>query len=155
EPRIGRRFVVDLRTRVPAGDCRRSALIRKEPAVPRGFTDAAASCAVGEFVPVVIVGRSEPMYSTRTLTMRIAAATLIGALGLAASVVSANAAPAAPAPLDPQNIIQVAGGCGWGMHPNRWGGCMPNRYGFARPYPYSGGGYYRSWGWRSPSDRVA
>src|SRR5436853_5218936 len=89
--------------------------------------------------------------------MRIAAVTLAGALGLAASVVSANAAPAVPSPVDQHNIIQVAGGCGWGFHPNRWGRCAPNRYGYQAPRPYwrgyYGGGYYR--GWHSPSDRVA
>lgn len=92
--------------------------------------------------------------------MRLSALTLIGALGLAVSSISASAAPVAPA-LDIQrgantNIVQVAGGCGWGLHPNRWGRCVPNRYGYgyARPRPYYGGGYYGG-GWRSPSDNVA
>jgi len=85
--------------------------------------------------------------------MRIAAATLIGAVGLVASVVSASAAPAVPAPVEQQNIVQVAGGCGWGFHPTRWGRCAPNRWGYARPYPYYGGGYYRHW--HTPSDFVA
>ncbi len=45
--------------------------------------------------------------------MRFATIALIGTLGLAASALSANAAPLAPA-TGPQasNIIQVAGGCG-------------------------------------------
>ena len=90
--------------------------------------------------------------------MRLSALTLIGALGLAISSVSASAAPAAPV-LDIQrgaNIVQVAGGCGWGLHPNRWGRCVPNGYGYARPRPYHGygGGYYGG-GWRSPHDNVA
>ena len=91
--------------------------------------------------------------------MRLSALTLIGALGLAVSSVSASAAPVAPA-LDIQrgaNIVQVAGGCGWGLHPNRWGRCVPNGYGYARPGPYHGGGYGGGYGggWRSPHDNVA
>ena len=90
--------------------------------------------------------------------MRLSALTLIGALGLAVSSVTASAAPAAPA-LDIQlatNIVQVAGGCGRGLHPNRWGRCVPNGgygYGYARPRPYYGGGY--GGGWRSPHENVA
>jgi hypothetical protein len=67
--------------------------------------------------------------------MRLSALTLIGALGLAVSSVTASAAPIAPA-LDIQrgaNIVQVAGGCGWGLHPNRWGRCVSNRYGYCPP----------------------
>ena len=82
--------------------------------------------------------------------MRIAALSLVGAVCLAASAIAANAAPAAPSPAgQPEaNIVQVAGGCGWGLHPNRWGRCVPNRYGYYRPHAYwrgyYGGGYY---GW--------
>jgi hypothetical protein len=88
--------------------------------------------------------------------MRLSALTLIGALGLAVSSVTASAAPIAPA-LDIHrgaNIVQVAGGCSWGLHPNRWGRCVSNRYGYARPRPYYRGGYYRG-GWRSPGDNIA
>jgi hypothetical protein len=88
--------------------------------------------------------------------MRLSALTLIGALGLAVSSVSASAAPVAPA-LDIQlgaNLVQVAGGCRWGLHPNRWGHCVPNRYGYASPRPYYGGRYYGG-GWNSPGDNVA
>jgi hypothetical protein len=90
--------------------------------------------------------------------MRIAALTLIGALGLATSAVSTNAAPVMPSPVTPEasNIVQVAGGCGWDFHPNRWGHCVPNRYGYYRPHPhwrgYYGGGYGP---WGAPSDHVA
>jgi len=95
--------------------------------------------------------------------MRIAALSLVGAVCLAASAMTANAAPAAPSPAgQPEaNIVQVAGGCGWGFHPNRWHHCVPNRHAYyrARPYwrgyyggGYYGGGYYR---WGSPSDHVA
>jgi hypothetical protein len=86
--------------------------------------------------------------------MRVAAMAFVGALGLAASAVSASAAPPVPY-LDAQhetNIVQVAGGCGGGLHPNRWGRCVPNRYGYDRYRPYWGGGYR---GWRSPDDHVA
>jgi hypothetical protein len=86
--------------------------------------------------------------------MRIAALALLGTLGLAVSAVSASAAPAAPSMDTPQasNIIQVAGGCGRGFHPNGWGRCVPYGYGRwsqSRNY-YYGGGYpyrhhYRSW----------
>ena len=92
--------------------------------------------------------------------MRIAALSLVGAVCLAASAIAANAAPAAPSPTGQReaNIIQVAGGCGWGFHLNRWHRCLPNRYGYyrARPYwrGYYGGGY-APWGWRSPSDYMA
>ena len=93
--------------------------------------------------------------------MRIAALGLVGAIGLAVSAVAANAAPAVPAnpTIQASNIVQVAGGCGWGAHPNRWGHCRSSRahrpYAFWRPrWPgYYGGGYGpESW---SPSDHVA
>src|SRR5260370_38799289 len=88
--------------------------------------------------------------------MRIAALTLVGAIGLAVSALSASAAPIAPAMTTPNasNIVQVAGGCGWGFHPNRWGRCIPNHYGYYRPHylrpdlrvQYGGG--YGPWAWR-------
>jgi hypothetical protein len=93
--------------------------------------------------------------------MRMAALSLIGAVCLTASVVAANAAPANPGPVSQSasNIVQVAGGCPGGLHPSRWGRCVPNRYAYyrARPYwhGYYGGGYYGSQGWGSPSDHVA
>src|SRR6266404_456647 len=86
--------------------------------------------------------------------MHTAAMGLVGALTLFVAA-SANAAPT---PADQQNIIAVAGGCGWGAHPNRWGRCVPNRYGYHRAYPgwrgYSGGGY-EPWNRPSPSDHIA
>jgi hypothetical protein len=91
--------------------------------------------------------------------MRMAALSLIGAVCLAVSAMAANAAPSVPSPVGQPgtNIVQVAGGCGPGLHPNRWGRCIPNHYGYygARPAwrGYYGGGYYRGWG--SPSDHVA
>src|SRR5260370_26391419 len=69
--------------------------------------------------------------------MRIATLTLVGAIGLTVSAVSASATPTAPAMTTPNasNIVQVAGGCGWGFHPNRWGRCAPNHhYGYYRPH---------------------
>src|SRR5260370_15095251 len=94
--------------------------------------------------------------------MRIAALTLVGAIGLAVSALSASAAPIAPAMTTPNasNIVQVAGGCGWGFHPNRWGRCTPNHYGYYRPHhwrPYWRGYYRRRYcppGW-SPGGHVA
>ena len=68
--------------------------------------------------------------------MRVPALALLGALGLAASVASANAAPVAaaiPAP-EVSNIIQVAQGCGRGFHRNYRGFCVANRV--YRPYAY-------------------
>ena len=84
--------------------------------------------------------------------MRLAALTLIGALGLAATAVSARAAPVVPN-LDAHQasgIVQVWGGCGPAFHPvpghwSQWRGgwvaphCAPNHY---RPY----GNYYRPYG---------
>ena len=96
--------------------------------------------------------------------MRIAALSLIGGVCLAVSAMAANAAPSVPSPVGQPatNVVQVAGGCGPGLHPNRWGRCAPNRYGYNRARPawrgYYGGGYgggYAYRGWGSPSDHVA
>jgi hypothetical protein len=95
--------------------------------------------------------------------MRIAALGLVGAIGLAVSALSANAAPLAPAAVPPQasNIVQAAVGCGWGFHHNRWGHCIAYHHRHYRPYAYwrphwrgyYGGGYGPWWG--PPSDHVA
>ena len=87
--------------------------------------------------------------------MRLAALTLIGSLALAGVAASANAAPAVPAPQPTSNLIQVSGGCGPAYHPNGWGYCVPNHYGYPVGYggyyaphyggPYYGGGYYHHW----------
>ena len=81
--------------------------------------------------------------------MRLVGLGLIGALSL---VVSANAAPiVGNVGTQNPNIIKAAGGCGFGLHPSRWGDCVPNRYGeyrmdrYDRMIPYSGGGYYESY----------
>jgi hypothetical protein len=84
--------------------------------------------------------------------MRLATLALASAFGLTVASASAGAAPLAPMLDDQQasNIIQVAGGCGRGLHPNRWGYCVPNRYGYDYRYSYRpyyrdyhyGGGYY-------------
>src|SRR2546423_2804248 len=68
--------------------------------------------------------------------MRLAKAIAIaGALAVMAAA-SASAAPLIPNPGPEQatNIVQVAGGCGRGAHPNRWGRGVPNHYGYYRPY---------------------
>ena len=50
--------------------------------------------------------------------------------GTVASFGSANAMPLAPvAPTVHADVIQVAGGCGPGMHRGRWGRCRVNRGG--------------------------
>jgi hypothetical protein len=79
--------------------------------------------------------------------MRVATLALAGAFGLALAATGA-AAPLAPAPLTAgnQNVIDVAGGCWRGYHPNRWGHCVPNR----RWHRYG----YR-WQRHTPSDFVA
>jgi len=100
--------------------------------------------------------------------MRVSALALLGALGLAASVATANAAPVVPAMPAPEvsNIVQVAAGCGRGFHRNYRGFCVTNRA--YRPYAYSpryAPRYYRSYGYYgggneflnrpSPGDYVA
>lgn len=67
--------------------------------------------------------------------MRLAAMALVSALGLAVSAMPANATPNIPV-LDEQqasNVVLVAGGCGRGFYPNRWGRCVPYRYGYRYP----------------------
>ena len=92
--------------------------------------------------------------------MRFAGLTFVAAFGLALSAVSANATPLAPG-IDTQrgsNIVEVAGGCGPGFHPNQWGRCAPHRHGYYRGqhagYPYSGGGDERL-NRPSPTDHTA
>ena len=100
--------------------------------------------------------------------MRKSALILVAAIGLAASAASASAAPLAPlqAPGQTASIVQIAGRCGWGLHPNHWGHCVPNRVAHYRPRPYwqpnpygyAPGNYgdgYEPWNRPSPTDRVA
>ena len=82
--------------------------------------------------------------------MRITALALFGALGLAASIASANAAPLAPATPEASNIVQVAGGCGSGFHRNTHGFCV--RYRHHRPYAYRSHRAYRSYGYYGGGD---
>jgi hypothetical protein len=82
--------------------------------------------------------------------MRVSALVVAGALALGLSAVSANAAPAAPdlgVTAGSANIVEAAFGCGRGFHPNRWGRCVPNRWGFNRPWHdrFSGGGWDGRW----------
>src|SRR5262249_49095342 len=91
--------------------------------------------------------------------MRVRAIAVVGALGYAAAVVSASAAPSIPSQQTASpNIIRIAGGCGSGWHPTHSGRCVPNRshyYGYYRPYwrpyPYYGDGY-GPWNRPSPGD---
>lgn len=75
---------------------------------------------------------------------------LAGALAVI-GVASASAAPVISNPGTEQasNIVPAAWGCGRGWHPNRWGRCVPNRYGYYRPY------WRHYYGWRGPNDYVA
>lgn len=86
--------------------------------------------------------------------MRLAALTFAAGLATAVASVSANATPVLPNLNDQSasNIIQVAQGCGRGLHRNYRGFCVRNYRPYAyrpyRPYyrayayPYYGGGYY-------------
>ena len=101
--------------------------------------------------------------------MHLPTLALLGALGLAASVVSATAAPTMPFPAPSQSspIEQVSGGCGWGFHRSYRGYCVRNYryrpyayrrqyrpYGYYRPAPYYGGGY-EPYNRPSPGDHIA
>jgi hypothetical protein len=87
--------------------------------------------------------------------MRVAAIAFVGVLGMAASAVSANAAPAVPdlgLSAGSSNIVEISGGCGRWAHPSHWGGCVSNGYGYGYGYGhrrwnnrYYGGGYDRPW----------
>ncbi|MEW6642906.1 MAG: hypothetical protein AB1586_20545 [Pseudomonadota bacterium] len=59
--------------------------------------------------------------------MKILVAAAFAASLMAASSV-ANAMPAAPANGSGADVIQIAGGCGPGFHPDPYGRCRPNRY---------------------------
>jgi hypothetical protein len=84
--------------------------------------------------------------------MRLAALAPATALGIAAS---ANATPSAPNLPAQRNatVVQAEWGCGWGFHPNPWGRCVPNGWGYWhrphgwwwRHHGYYGGGYYPYW----------
>jgi hypothetical protein len=84
--------------------------------------------------------------------MRLAKAIALAGALAAIAAASASAAPVMPNAGTEQatNIVQVAGGCGRGFHPNHWGRCVPNRYGYYRPY--WSGPYHR---WHEPHDYVA
>jgi hypothetical protein len=88
--------------------------------------------------------------------MRSARNVFVTALGLATATSSVSAGPMMPNLLAEQDsaIVQIAGGCGRGWHPNWNGRCVPNhhRY-YYRPYHY---GYRYGYGdghepWNRPS----
>ena len=94
--------------------------------------------------------------------MRGSVLILVGAIAWAAAAASASAAPIAPAKEQASDIVDVAGGCGRGLHPNPWGRCVPNRYAYYRPRPFwqpYAPGYYgdghEPWNRPSPTDHVA
>jgi hypothetical protein len=70
---------------------------------------------------------------------RTALIAAVGALGLASTALAAMPATAAPLPL-----MKAAYWCGPGWHPNAWGRCVPNRYGY---------GYYNTYRWDFGRDR--
>ena len=81
--------------------------------------------------------------------MRSARNVFVTALGLATATSSVSAAPMMPNLLAEQDpaIVQIAGGCGRGWHPNWHGRCVPNHHSYYRPYRY-GYGYgdgHESW----------
>jgi hypothetical protein len=99
--------------------------------------------------------------------MRVPTLALLGAFALAASAVSASAAPSVSSMPNPEisNIIPVAQRCGRGFHRNYRGFCVPDRahrryayypryYRSYRAYPYYGGGN-EFLNRPSPSDHVA
>ena len=63
--------------------------------------------------------------------MRAPILALIAGLAVGSAGMSAQATPVAPVlgSDSKPGIVQVWGGCGWGFHPNRWGHCVPNRWG--------------------------
>lgn len=79
--------------------------------------------------------------------MRLAKEIALAAAFAVGTTAAVSAAPLVPSLASEQvtNIVQVAGGCGRGWHPNRWGRCAPNRYyGYGYGYGY---GYYRPYGY--------
>jgi hypothetical protein len=96
--------------------------------------------------------------------MRLVASTLLAAIGLALPAMSATAVPiiSIPASAQASHVVEITGRCGWAFHRNRWGHCVPNRYGYYRPYRYWSPywpGYYGDghgpWNRASPGDHVA
>ena len=81
----------------------------------------------------------------------------LAALGLTVVTNSGYAAPIIPTVGAEQDaaIVQVAGGCGRGWHPDWAGHCVPNRYRYYRPYPYWRPYYgdgHEPWNRPSPGD---
>ncbi len=77
------------------------------------------------------------MMRAKVLGLAVAVA---GGLGIATA---ANAAPTSVGPIQSRELIEtVAGGCGPGWHPNRFGDCRPNDrgpgYGYGGPRGYYG-----------------
>jgi len=87
-------------------------------------------------------GAVQETESTMRLFATVAAAA--GILGLASA---AQALPMAPTEA-PSAITTVAGGCGPGWHPTRWGRCVPNRRMYRRappPRAWHGHRHHRHW----------
>ena len=78
---------------------------------------------------------------------RLARLAVVGTIALGSTMPAASAAPIIPNSLSQTNpsIVHVWGGCGWGFHPNPWGRCVPNRWGYYRYRLYYGYPYWRSY----------
>jgi hypothetical protein len=90
--------------------------------------------------------------------MRSVTVAVVATLSLMTMTNAGSAAPAVPNLGVEQGaaIVQIAGGCGRGWHPNRWGRCVPNHYSYYRPYlrpyaPYYGDGH-EPWNRPTPGD---
>ena len=85
------------------------------------------------------------------LIAAMSAGVLCGTMSLAQAMPMANGAMANG------DVTQVAYGCGPGFHPNPWGRCVPNGYGYARPIyraPVYRGPVYRPPVYRGPVYRA-
>ena len=88
---------------------------------------------------------------------RLARLAVVGTIALGSTMAAASAAPIIPNSFSQTNpsIVHVWGGCGWWVHPNPWGRCVLNRWGYYRYRPYYGyrpywqsyypGDYYPHW----------
>jgi len=81
----------------------------------------------------------------------IASAAIAVAAMMAAPAARAFTLPSPPAAQEnaAQDVVRIAGGCGFGWHRGPWGGCRPNRYGYYRPYAYLAPAYAPGCWWRA------
>src|SRR6476619_207136 len=76
-------------------------------------------------------------FLTEERMKRLASLAVLGTIALGSIMAPATDAPIIPNGSSHTNpsIVQVWGGCGWGVHPNPWGRCVPNRWGYSRYRP--------------------